>query len=404
MKLAFYIARRYLISKKSANIINLISGISVAGVAVGTLALVVVLSVFNGIDDFISTMLSSFDAELKIEVAEGKSFRLDDADFESVRNLEGIASFKEIVEENAILMYEERQKYATVKGVDVDYGSFSGLDSSMVEGSFILKDDTREYAVVGIGVAIDLSLGINFRHPINFWVPRKEQKSRFNLNRAFNRDYLYPSGEFLVQQEIDSRYVLVPIEFARSLFELEDRVTSVELKIATDVDLDDIKLEVKTILGSNFVVQDRYEQHELIYKVTQSEKWAGFLILSFILVIASFNLLGSLSMIIIDKKDDIRILESMGANQRLIKQIFLFEGWLVSFSGAAAGLLLGILLVLAQIHFELVAFQSEGAFALTSYPVKLQSLDLVATFAIVITIGFLASWYPVRNLSKSNLK
>ncbi len=402
MKLAFYIARRYLISKKSANIINLISGISVAGVTVGTIAFIVVLSVFNGIDSFIKTMLSNFDPDLKIEIAEGKSFTLNDADFQAVKNLEGVVSYKEVVEENALLMYDNRQKYVTVKGVEDDYGEFSGLDSDTIlrEGQFILTKEPHEFAVVGIGVAYDLSLGLSFRSPLKFIVPKKEQKSRINLENALNQDYLFPSGIFSLQQEIDDKYVIVPIEFARNLFELEGRLTSFELKLKPEADEEDIKLQVKNILGDQFVVQDRFEQHELIHKVTQSEKWIGFLILSFILVIASFNLLGSLTMIIIDKKDDIKILEGMGADKKLIKRIFLLEGWLISFSGALIGLLLGIALVWAQAEFGLLKLPGGGSFALSAYPVELQLIDVVATFLVVIAIGFLASWYPVRNLSQ----
>ncbi len=402
MKLAFYIARRYLISKKSANIINLISGISVAGVAVGTIAFIVVLSVFNGIDSFIKTMLSNFDPDLKIEIAEGKSFTLNDADFRAVKNLEGVVSYKEVVEENALLMYDNRQKYVTVKGVEDDYGEFSGLDSDTIlrEGQFILTKEPHEFAVVGIGVAYDLSLGLSFRSPLKFIVPKKEQKSRINLENALNQDYLFPSGIFSLQQEIDDKYVIVPIEFARNLFELEGRLTSFELKLSPEADDEDVKTQVKNILGDQFVVQDRFEQHELIHKVTQSEKWIGFLILSFILVIASFNLLGSLTMIIIDKKDDIKILEGMGADKKLIKRIFLLEGWLISFSGALIGLLLGIALVWAQAEFGLLKLPGGGSFALSAYPVELQLIDVVATFLVVIAIGFLASWYPVRNLSQ----
>ena len=402
MKLAFYIAQRYLISKKSANIINLISGISVAGVTVGTIALIVVLSAFNGIDRFIKMMLSNFDPDLKIELAEGKSFQLDDADFQSVKELEAIVDFKEIVEENVLLLYDDRQKYATIKGVEEDYAGFSGLDSMIVEGKFSLNKDPHQFVVLGMGVAIDLSVNINFISPINFLVPKKEQKSRLNLENAFNRDYLFPSGVFSVQQEIDNKYVIVPIDFARELLELESRITSIELKLDPKADVLKVKDQVKTILGEQFVVQDRYEQHKFLHKVMNSEKWTSFLILSFILVIASFNLLGSLTMIIIDKKDDIKILESMGADKRLIRRIFLFEGWLVSASGAFIGLVLGIVLIWAQIKFELLKLPGDGSFALSAYPVELNSMDVIATFLIVILIGFFASWYSVKNLSRIN--
>lgn len=399
MKLAFYIARRYLISKKSANIVNLISAISVIGVAIGAMALIVVLSAFNGIDGFIKGKLSNFDPDLKITVAKGKSFSLGDADFEAVKRLGGVAAFSEVVEENALLSYENRVKYAVVKGVEEGYDTFSGLDSMMVDGEFLLEDPPHTYAVLGQGVKHDLSVGLTFVSPIHIYVPKKDLKVRMNPDQSYNHKTVFPAGSFYVEQEIDSKYIIVPLRFARSLFELEGRVTSLELKVEDGAGVDLVKSEVKKILGENFIVQNQYEQHEFIYRVTRTEKWISFLILTFILIIASFNLLGSLTMIIIDKKDDIKILESMGASKRLIRQIFLFEGWMVSFSGAIGGLFLGIALVWAQTRFELLKFPDDGSFALAAYPVQLLFGDVLATFLIVLLIGFFAAWYPVRSLS-----
>lgn len=400
MKLAFYIARRYLISKKSVHVINLISGLSVTGVAVGTMALIVVLSAFNGIDLFIRDMLSSFDPDLKITAAEGKSFRADDAVFDQVTRLDGIADWTKVVEENALLQYGDRQKYAVVKGVENHYVSFSGLDSVLVDGKFLLENGSQQFAVIGQGVAVDLSVGLSFVDPIYVYFPKKEQQSVLNLENAFNRGHLFPAGVFSVQQEIDSKYILVPIGFARHIFQMDDKITSLELKVAPGADVDEVKGRVQQVLGSAYRVQDRYEQHEFLYRVMRSEKWSSFLILSFILVIASFNLLGSLTMIIIDKKDDIHILESMGAGSRLVRMIFLFEGWLISSAGALIGLLLGVGLVWAQKHFELLKLPGNGAFAISAYPVQLQLTDVGATLLIVLGIGFLAAWYPVKNLAK----
>jgi len=402
LKLAFYIARRYLISKKSANIINIISMISVAGVTVGTMALIVVLSAFNGIDSFIGQMLSSFDPDIKIEAAEGKSFSLDDADFASVRKLDGVIGFTQVVEENALLRYSNRQRYATVKGVDDSYKKVSGLDSTIIDGKLLLKNELRDFAVLGQGIAYDLSVGLSFRDPIHFFVPKKKQKTRINMEQAFNHDYLFPSGIFSVQQEVDTKYILVPIEFAQDLFELKGQLTSIELRLEEGQDIGNLKAKVKQIIGDRFVVKDRYEQHELLYRVMKSEKWSSFLILSFILVIASFNLLGSLTMVIIDKKDDIKILQSMGADKKLIQRIFLFEGWLVSVSGAVIGLIMGIVLVWAQMRFALVKLPGDGSFAVSAYPVELKLTDVLATFLIVLAIGFLASWYPVKSLKESD--
>ncbi|MEN6452687.1 MAG: ABC transporter permease [Prolixibacteraceae bacterium] len=398
MKLAFYIARRYLISKKSVNVINLISAISVIGVAVGTMALIVVLSAFNGIDSFIANMLSSFDPDLKITIREGKSFSLDEPGLDEVMKLEGVADYARVVEENALLEYEGRQKYAVVKGVEANYASFTGIDTVLTDGEFRLEKDSFNYTVIGQGVAYDLSVGLTFVDPIHVYYPKKESKTVINIQNAFNEGYLSPSGVFSVQQEIDSKYILVPIEFARSVFDLDGKISSLELKLKEGVDAGEIKTKVKKLLGERFKVQDRYEQHEFIYKVMRSEKWSSFLILSFILVVASFNLLGSLTMIIIDKKNDIFILESMGADRNLISRIFLFEGWLISVSGAVGGLVLGIILVWAQKDFELLKLPGEGSFAISAYPVELQFPDVTATFLIVLAIGFLAAWYPVKSM------
>ncbi len=401
MKLAFHIARRYLVSKKSVNVINLISGLSVLGVAVGTLALIVVLSAFNGIDSFIKGMLSSFDPDLKITAAVGKSFSPDAEEIQQALKLEGIASYVEVVEENALLQYDTRQKYAIVKGVDEQYLSSSGMDSTLVDGKFMLKNDRRLFTVIGQVVAADLGVGLSFITPIHVYFPKREQQGRIAVENAFNHDYLFPSGVFSVQQEIDANYLLVPIEFAREIFELDGRVTSLELKLKPGADSKMLQKELTVQLGSAYKVQDRYQQHEFLYKVMKSEKWTSFLILSFILVIASFNLLGSLTMIILDKKNDIHILESMGAGKQLIRRIFLFEGWMITASGAIVGLIAGVGLIWAQTRFELLKLPGAGAFAISAYPVKLELFDCLMTLVIVLSIGFLAAWYPVRTISSS---
>jgi lipoprotein-releasing system permease protein len=380
------------------NVINLISAISVIGVAVGTMALIVVLSTFNGIDSFIRNMLSSFDPDLKITVVEGKSFSLNEPGLDEVMKLDGVAGYARVVEENALLEYDGRQKYAVVKGVEPAYAAFSGIDTVLTHGKFQLKKDSVNYTVIGQGVAYDLSVGLTFIDPIRVYYPKKEQKSHIDLRNAFNQGYLFPSGVFSVQQEIDSKYILVPIEFARSVFELDRKITSLELKLKKGVDTGKMKAEMKQLLGERFRVQDRYEQHEFIYKVMTSEKWSSFLILSFILVVASFNLLGSLTMIIIDKKNDIFILESMGADRLLIRRIFLFEGWLISISGAIVGVVLGVILVWTQKTFELLKLPGDGSFAISAYPVELQFPDVLATFLVVLAIGFLAAWYPVKSM------
>lgn len=406
MKTAFYIARRYLISKKSVNVINIISGISVAGVTVGTFALIVILSVFNGLETTIKSMFSSFDPDIKITAAIGKSFEMSEGNFNTIRQMPEIESVTPVIEEQAMLGYGDRLFFATIKGVPVDYESTAKLDSNFItSGKFILEADRVPYAVVGQGVAYYLSVGLNFLDAINVYTLKKGTRGRPDIANAFIHSTIYASGIFANQQEIDSKYVLVPFGFAAELFQMNDRVSAVEIGLKPGFSDKEVKAKIASVLGEKFTVKTQFEQHELFYRVMESEKWAIFLILGFILIIASFNILGSLSMLIIDKKADIAILQSMGANQQLIRTIFLFEGWLISLAGAVFGLITGVLICWIQIEFGLLKIPgNEGAFIFSAYPVEIRITDLLAVFLLVSGIGFLAAWYPIRFISGKYLK
>lgn len=403
MKFAFYIARRYLISKKSMNVINIISGITIAGVCTGTIALVIVLSVMNGINQLIEVNFSSFDPDLKIEAVKGKSFRLSDADFEQVKQMEGVASFTEIIEENALLEYDKRMAAAVVKGVPDNYAEIIQLDSVNVpEGEFILRQPRHRFAVVGEGLAIQLSIGLGFIDAIKFYAVKKGKQNInvLNMNSALMHDYLFPKGIFSIIQDIDSRYIFVPYSFARDLFQMEDKISQLEIRVKEGTDIDQLQKKIEKIVGSDFKVKNQYQQHEAIYKVMKSEKWFIVLILGFILVVASFNILASLTMLIIDKKHDIAILQSMGASNRLIRRIFLLEGWMVSIVGAFIGIILGTFIAWLQMEFGLLKLPgAEGAYLMNSYPVQIQIFDLFLSYFLVCGIGFLASWYPVKYIS-----
>lgn len=402
MKTAFYIARRYLVSKKSVNVINLISSISVAGVTVGAFALVVILSIFNGMEYSIKSMFSSFDPDIKITAARGKSFEVADSNFANLKNIAGIESVTPVIEADALLSYgEDRQYFATLKGVPANYDEIARLDSTFISGGrFLLESDQAPFAVVGQGVAYFLSVGLNFTDPIHIYTLKKGITGRPSLSNAIKHSTIYASGVFANQQEIDSKYVLVPYDYARELFDMGNQVTSVELQLKEGVSAEDIKPEITRLLGEQFVVKTQYEQHEVFYKVMKSEKWVIFVILGFILVIASFNILGSLSMLIIDKKDDILILQSMGANQKLVKTIFLFEGWIISLAGAIFGILIGVVVCWLQIEFGLLKIPgNEGSFIFSAYPVEIRITDLIAVFLLVSGIGFFAAWYPIRFIS-----
>jgi len=401
LKTAFYIARRYLISKKSVNVINIISGVSIAGVTIGTFALVVILSVFNGLDFSIKSLFSAFDPNIKItNTIKGKSFELNDINIESIKKIAGVSTVTSVVEEEAFLMYGNRQYFATIKGVPTNYNEISRLDSSSItSGQFLLEANHIPYALVGQGVAYYLSVGLSFNDPIHIYTLKKGTKGRPTLENTFNHSTIYASGIFANQQEIDSKYILVPISFAQELFQMDSRVSALEVGLTKGTSEDEAKTEISSILGNNFAVKTQFEQHELFYRVMQSEKWAIFFILAFILVVASFNILGSLSMLILDKKADIAILQSMGANQKLIRTIFLFEGWMISLTGAFLGIILGVIICWIQMTYGILKIPNEGSFIFSAYPVQIRFADLFVIFLLVTGIGFLAAWYPIRFIS-----
>lgn len=400
MNFSFYIARRYLFSRKKTNLINLISAISVGGLVIGTMGLIIGLSGFNGFDSLIKSLFSSFDPEIRITVREGKRFDTSGASFDELRRRPDIAWYAEIVEDNALLRYKDRQVFATIKGVSEDYLQFSGIDSMLTQGEFKLKDATNNYAVLGEGIAYNLAVGINQMDPISVYVPRRGRESSVIPAGNFNQKLIYPSGFFSIQQELDTRYILVPISFAREIFEQPYMVNAIELKLKDGITEKKSMASISALLGKNFEVKNRYQQHDYLYKTMLSEKYATYLILILILVIASFNIVGSLTMLILDKKEDIEILRSMGANKSTIRNIFLFEGWLISFLGAIIGTIAGLAICQAQISYGLVRLSDKtSSFIIDAYPMKIVPTDVVLIVISVSLIGFLAAWYPVRFIS-----
>jgi len=403
LKLSLYIAKRYLFAKKSRNAINIISSVSVAGVAVGTMALIIILSVFNGLETMVSAIFNTFDPDIKITAAEGKTFIADTSRLKLLANVEGISCYSLTIEENALLKYGDRQFIATIKGVDDNYAMVSNIDSSMWEGDFILKSEKgRPYAIPGIGVAQYLGIRVNFITPLNIYVPRRTGSTSLNPEDAFTRKFIFPSGIFEVEKDYDSKYVYIPLEFARELTEIEDGVSSVEVKFTIQADPGIVQKNIMKIFGKGFIVQNRYEQQEIFYKVMRSERLAIFFILTLILIIASFNIIGSLTMLIIEKERDIEILKSLGADNNLIRKIFIFEGWLISIIGAFTGIILGFAICWLQQTYGLVKLHSESLI-MDSYPVVMKIKDFIVVPGTVLLIGFWAAWYPVRFLTKKFL-
>ena len=401
MNFSFYIARRYLFSRKKTNLINLISAISVVGLMVGTMGLIIGLSGFNGFDSLIKSLFSSFDPELRITIKEGKSFSTASQSFDELRRMPDVAYYSEVVEDNALLRYRERQVFATIKGVSEDYVKFSGIDSMITNGEFKLKDEVNNYAVLGEVIAYNLSAGIKQMEPISVFVPKKGRESALLPTGNFNQKLIYPSGIFSIQQELDTKYVIVPIGFAREIFEMPDKVSAVELKLNPGISDKKTIAAISALIGDGFEIKNRYQQHDYLYKTMLSEKYATYFILILILVIASFNIVGSLTMLILDKKEDIAILQSMGADKRTIRNIFLFEGWLISLIGAVLGTLAGLAICQAQISYGLVKLSDKASsFIVDAYPMKIEATDILLVVISVSLIGFLAAWYPVRYISE----
>lgn len=405
MKLPLYIAKRYLFAKKSRNAINVISAVSVAGVTVGTMALIIILSVFNGLERMVTGIFNTFDPDIKITAARGKTFVPDSIKLTMLSNTEGVAVWSKALEENALLRYDEQEFIATIKGVDEKYVLVSDIDSSMFEGEFrLVSENGRQWAVPGVGVAQSLGIRVNFIAQLMIILPRKNASLNMNPEDALKRRFLLPSGIFEIEKEYDSKYVYVPLEFAQELTEAYDEISSIEVKFEAGANPEAVQGKIEEIFSEEeFRVQNRYQQQEIFYKVMKSERLAIFLILTLILIIASFNIIGSLTMLIIEKQRDIEILKSLGADNNLIRNIFIFEGWLISIIGAIAGVILGFVICWLQQEYGLVKLQSDSLI-MDAYPVVMKLRDFVVVPATVLLIGYWAAWYPVRYLTKKFLR
>ena len=410
MNFPFYIAKRYLFSKKSHNAINVISAVSVCGVALATLALVCTLSVFNGFQDLVATMFTAFDPELKITAVSGKVFDGQDERIQSLRQLPEIEVFSESLEDNAMVQYKGRQAMVVVKGVEDNFDRLTPIDSILYgRGELVLHDEVVDYAIPGIELVSVLGTGIRFLDPLEVFAPKRG--SRINVASpasSFNSDYLHSSGlVFAVnQQKYDASYILTSLAFARNLFQYDTEVSSVDLKLKEGSNIYKVQENISQLLGEDFRVQNRYEQQADTFRIMEVEKLISYLFLSFILLIACFNVIGSLSMLIIDKRADVVTLRNLGANDETIKRIFLLEGCLISFMGALVGVVLGVALCLVQQEFGLISLgsgDSAGAFVIDAYPVSVHVGDVVLVLCTVLLVGYLSVLYPVRYLSRKLL-
>lgn len=406
MNLPLRIARRYLFSKKSHNAINVISIISVCGIAVATLAMVCTLSVFNGFTQLVADSFSIMDPDLKIVPTQGKTFDPNNKQVEEVRNLSEIELISESIEENALALYNEKQEPVLIKGVSPEFSQMTDIRHLLFDGTFTLRSGDVDFCVAGIGIASKLGLRADNITPLEIFSPKRDVKVNLaNPSSAFTTAYTYPSGIFsLGQVKYDDQVVIISLDLARELFRYDTEISALDIKLKDPSSIDRVENKIQTILGGQFIVKNRFEQQSESFRMVNIEKWVTYLILIFILIIAAFNLVGSLSMLILDKNEDIKILRNMGANNKLICTIFLLEGWLISFSGAIVGLILGTGLCLIQIKFGILKLgQSPGAFIIDNYPVVILTSDIIYIFSTVFLVGFLIVLYPV-NVLKNRLK
>lgn len=375
------------------------------GITVGVFALIVVLSVFNGFEDVVISLYNSFDSDIKIQADSGKYFYPDPEKISKFKEIEGIKSISEVLEENALIKFRKNQTIATLKGINKDYLETTGLDSMVVVGEAVISYDSINYAIIGSGIAGKLGIVIfDNTTSLQIFYPKKGSSDKYYLNPedAFNRKNIILSSIFSIQQEFDAKYIIVPLEFIRPLVSESLAVTSLEANIFDNADLKAIKKTVKKIFGAGFIVKDRYEQHDWLYKIMRSEKLMVFLILSLILIIAAFNLIGSLLMLSLEKKKDMMVLKSMGAQPGLIRKIFFFEGLLLSISSAVLGIGLGTIVCWLQMKFQLIKIASSGGtFVLEAYPVSFKATDFLWVFLIVIVLGLISSLLPARTAYKT---
>lgn len=405
MNYRLFIARRYLFSRKSHHAINIISGISVAGVAIATMAMVCTLSVFNGFRDLVAGLFTAFDPQLRVTLTEGTSVSQDDEALQRLRRHPDVKVYTPVMEGQALVVQDRRQQVVTVMGVADNFTEQASINNILYgDGSFCLHADVLEYGVLGLRLAARLGLPANFPDPLQVYAPKRgERVNMANPLSSFNHDELQSPGVvFNVQQSrYDDNYIITSLGFAQRLFDQRGRITSVELRLRDGVSLSSAKRELRQLLGARFQVQDRFEQQADVFRIMRIEKLISFVFLTFILLIACFNIIGSLSMLMIDKRQDVRTLRSLGATDGQVCDIFMLEGRMISLAGAAVGLLLGLALCWLQQEFGLISMgSSAGSFIVEAYPVSVHVGDLVLVFLTVLVVGWAAVWWPVRYLSR----
>lgn len=402
MNVPLFIANRYLHAKKSHNLINIITWISIIGISVGSFALIVVMSAFNGLENVISSMNSQLTPDLQIASTKGKTINLATFPAEQVQTIKGVEYLSPAITEDALFKANDKQHIGQVKGLGNIYGQIPRVNGTIQsEDGLILSDADYDYAVPGSGVA--WHLGINAFNPysvVRIYVPKRSNATTMSLENSFNSGVLSIQNTFTTYQEMDETTVLVPYEWLSELLEYEGKASTIDLFLSPSADAKKVKKEIKNIVGSEFTVKDQQEQQETLYKIMRSEKWAVYVILTFILILATFNVVGSLSMLMIDKRKDTEILKAMGANRKFIHQLFINEGLLISVAGGIIGLLLGSVLILLQQKFGFIKFGNGGSYIVDAYPVLLKIKDIALILFTIIIVGGTSTLLTVRHAMK----
>ena len=400
MNLPSFIAQRYLLAKKSHNLINIVTWISIISICVATFAMIFVLSVFNGFKVVISDMIHQFSPDLNISAVKGKTIDINEFPFEKIKDIDGVDFVFPTITEDVLFKNSNKQQIGQVKGVPDDYNKISRIRGTILnDTTFVVSNDSYNFGIPGAGMAY--FLGINVYQPyssIQVFVPKRGDASAFNLENSFNRGNLLVAKVFSTQQEVDERMVLAPFDWLSDLIEYDDLCTDIEVFVnsqqSTGNSLNKIKKEIRNILGDEYKIQDQFEQQESLYKMMKAEKLAVYLILTFILIMATFNMIGALSMLIIDKRKDISLLKAIGAETNLVKKIFINEGLLISVVGGILGLVVGIIAVLIQQNFGIIRLgNGDGSYVIDAYPVALEFADILLVFITITVIGSLASFF-----------
>lgn len=403
MFLSLKIAIRYLFSKKSHTAINAVSIVSVCGVAIATMAMICTLSVYNGFEEIISSLYSEIDPHLEVRAKSGKTLDTTAPEVKRLTEIKGIEAVTSVVEDNALAVYGNKQQPVVIKGVPANYSSVNNIDEALIDGATMFAD-SLPYAVIGVGISNTLMVAPHFLSPIYLYAPKRKAKvNLINPSTSFNTSQVYCSGVFSISQsESDNKFVYVPIEVAKQLFDYTTEATLLEIKVTDEQNVGEVQKEVQNILGEEYVVKDRIEQKSEAFSMMAIEKWITFFMLLFVLVISAFNIIASVSMLIIDKKENIKTLHNLGGKESFITKIFFNQGVLISFIGAVIGVLLGLALSLMQQHFGILKMGAN--FIVEYYPVKVIWSDVLLVVAVVVAIGVLIAWIPVKYINSKLIK